>query len=322
MFSYNSDNQRLHRMIKNILFFTLVAMLMASCRENIYERSTCKAVTDRYATLRQELKKETEGIKAEVGIAVITDRDDTVTINNNSRYPLMSVFKFHQALAVADFLINNDISVDSLTTLTRSDLPEGTYSPLRDEHNEKSFNISIRDLLTYTLQRSDNNACDILFARFANPEMTDSFIRSLGINDFSITETEADMHRDLNRCYLNWSSPLASSQLLKIFYDKLSRQDSRYTFIKETMENCQTGQDRLMKPLIEKGVKIGHKTGTGDKNDRGEIIGLNDIGFVSLPSGRHYFISVFIKDSKENAAISSATIARISQLTYDFMKNN
>ena len=308
-------------MIKNIIFFAFIALLTVSCQESFYARGEKRTGTGRYELLRQQLKKEAEGIKAEVGIAVLTDRGDTVTINNNTHYPMMSVFKFHQALAVADFLINRGIKIDSLITITRSDLPEGTYSPLRDEHHEQSFRISIKGLLTYTLQRSDNNACDILFHRFVSPERTDSFIHSLGIENFSITETEADMHRELNRCYRNWTSPLAASQLLNIFYERLSKQDYRYTFIKETMENCRTGEDRLKKPLMGKDAKIGHKTGTGDKNSRGEIIGINDIGFVTLPSGRHYFISVFIKDSRVDAATASATIARISQLTYDFLKS-
>ena len=309
-------------MIKNIIFFAFIALLTVSCQESFYARGEKRTETARYETLRQQLKKEARGIKAEVGIAVLTDRGDTVTVNNDRRYPMMSVFKFHQALAVADFLRSRHISIDSLITVTRADLPEGTYSPLRDEHHEQSFRISIKELLTYTLQRSDNNACDILFNRFVSPERTDIFVRSFGVKEFSMTETEADMHRSLNRCYRNWTSPLAASQLLKIFYEKLSTQDYRYAFIKETMENCRTGEDRLKKPLMGKDAKIGHKTGTGDKNSRGEIIGINDIGCVTLPDGRHYFISVFIKDSHEDAATASATIARISQLIYDFIKND
>lgn len=42
--------------------------------------------------------------RAQVGVAVIINGKDTVSVNNEARYPLMSVFKFHQALAVADCL--------------------------------------------------------------------------------------------------------------------------------------------------------------------------------------------------------------------------
>ena len=36
-----------------------------------------------------------------IGVAVITSEGDTLTVNNDGGYPLMSVFKLHEALAVA-----------------------------------------------------------------------------------------------------------------------------------------------------------------------------------------------------------------------------
>ncbi len=40
----------------------------------------------------------------------------------------------------------------------------------------------------------------------------------------------------------------------------------------------------LVAPLADKGVVIGHKTGTGDLNAKGQQIGCNDIGFVLYKS--------------------------------------
>ena len=50
-----------------------------------------------YTNIHQFISQQ----KAEVGVAIIADGKDTVTVENNRRYPLMSVFKLHQALAVA-----------------------------------------------------------------------------------------------------------------------------------------------------------------------------------------------------------------------------
>ena len=55
-------------------------------------------------SLEDQLKQAIKGKKAEIGIAVIIDGKDTVTVNNDIHYPLMSVFKFHQALALADYM--------------------------------------------------------------------------------------------------------------------------------------------------------------------------------------------------------------------------
>ena len=53
--------------------------------------------------LENQLRKIIANKKAQVGIAVIINGKDTITINNNDHYPMMSVFKLHQALAVADY---------------------------------------------------------------------------------------------------------------------------------------------------------------------------------------------------------------------------
>lgn len=50
--------------------------------------------------LETQLKQAIKDKKAEIGIAVIINGKDTVTVNNDIHYPLMSVFKFHQALAL------------------------------------------------------------------------------------------------------------------------------------------------------------------------------------------------------------------------------
>ena len=58
----------------------------------------------RQTQLETQLKEAIKGKKAEIGIAVIIDGKDTITVNNDIHYPLMSVFKFHQALALADYM--------------------------------------------------------------------------------------------------------------------------------------------------------------------------------------------------------------------------
>lgn len=49
-------------------------------------------------SLKQELEALATTMPATVGVAVIIDGRETVTVNNDRRSPLMSVFKFHQAL--------------------------------------------------------------------------------------------------------------------------------------------------------------------------------------------------------------------------------
>ena len=66
----------------------------------------------------------------EIGVAVIIDNADTVTVNNRSVYPMMSVFKVHQALAVCNDFDRKGIALDTLVTIRRDELDPETWSPM------------------------------------------------------------------------------------------------------------------------------------------------------------------------------------------------
>lgn len=56
--------------------------------------------------------------------------------------------------------------------------------------------ILYKELLTYTLQWSDNNACDILFDHIIDPQQTDVLLRCMSEKDFNISATEREIHFD------------------------------------------------------------------------------------------------------------------------------
>ena len=170
--------------------------------------------------LETQLKQAIKDKKAEIGIAVIINGKDTVTVNNDIHYPLMSVFKFHQALALADYMGKKKQSLDTRLPIKKSDLKPDTYSPLRDKYPQGGIEMSIADLLKYTLQQSDNNVCDILFNYQGGPGAVNRYIHSLGVRECAIIGTETAMHEDLNLCYQNWTTPLAAAELLEIFRKK------------------------------------------------------------------------------------------------------
>ena len=129
----------------------------------IISHSISTLVCAQNTSLETQLSHAIKEIKATIGIAIIIDGKDTVTVNNNVRYPLMSVVKFHQALALADYIERQKQPLETMLPIKKTDLKQDTYSPLREKYPRGDFEISIADLLRYTLQQSDNNACDILF---------------------------------------------------------------------------------------------------------------------------------------------------------------
>lgn len=270
--------------------------------------------------LRRQIQAIADKADAQVGVAVIVDGKDTLTVNNNVRYPLMSVMKFHQALAVAHALEERGLPLSTALRIEQPDLLPDTYSPLRDRYPQGGISLLVGELLVYTLQLSDNNACDILFKYLGGVEPVERFIRSLGVEDFALSATEDDMHRHPDKCYDNWSTPFSVALLMdKLAADALPI-DTAYThFIRRTLLDCQTGQMRLPVPLQGTPARIGHKTGTSDPNARGEWTGINDAGFVLLPDGRRYAIAVLVKDSKLSLRDTEKVIADISEVVYRYL---
>lgn len=287
------------------IFLAAVSLLIAGCSDK-----------KGYSSLQRDLKAYADSCPAEVGIAVIIDGKDTVTVNCDKQYPMMSVLKFPQALAVANYAESRGILLDDSIDIYEGEILTDTYSPMRERYGTGALKLPLHQLLAYSLQQSDNNACDILFRLIGGPSAARHYLDSIGIMGINIVATEADMHADLDRCYQNSSDPLAMAGLLEVFSTAIGWQSPAMHTIFNLMTACATGDDRLAAPLSTTNATIGHKTGTGDTNARGEIIGINDVGFVFLPNGHRYCIAVFIKDSKENPQKTASMIARISEIVF------
>lgn len=272
---------------------------------------------DAYAGLQRELQAYVSDKDAHIGIGVIVDGRDTVEVNGHQRFPMMSVYKFPISLALADACRTGGTTFDDSCTVVAADLHRDTYSPMTDRYADiDTTSISIRELLAYTLQMSDNNASDILLKRAGGAGRVDSYVRSLGINDINIRWSEDEMHADTARCRDNSCSPLAMAALLSRF--DAAEADTLTAEIKQLMETCATGTDRLQPPLSEAGALLGHKTGTGDITPVGRLQAINDAGYVHTPDGRHvYSIAVFISDSSLDMPSTSAMIAEISRMVYE-----
>lgn len=269
--------------------------------------------------LETELRSMLENKDATIGIALIVNDNDTLTINNDERYPLMSVMKFHQAIAVSRFLEGNKLPLSATVAVKPSQLNPDTYSPLRERYPDGNVEVSYADLMKYTLQMSDNNACDILFSYTLPPEKVQAYLESVGFTGFAIAVTEDDMYKNRRSAYANWSTPLSAVCILNRFFTSQWLPKEYQSFIAQVMFDAQTGANRLPGGLPADGVRIAHKTGTGYVTPEGRIMAVNDIGFVLLPDGRHYSIAVFIANAAGKEEENAAIIAEISALVYHYV---
>jgi beta-lactamase class A/beta-lactamase class A VEB len=268
-------------------------------------------------SLRTKLERIVGSAKGNIGVAVLgLENDDTLTINGKGKFPMQSVYKFPLALAVLDQVDKGKLSLDQQIYLKKEDLLPKTWSPLREKYPNGNINITLDELLTYTVSESDNNGCDILFRLVGGTNIVDQYVHNLGITNIAIVATEEEMAKDWEVQYRNWSSPAAIGQLLYMFYHGkiLSRKSEDY--LMQLMVKTNRGPRRL-KGLLPKGTIVAHRTGVSDTNDNGITAATNDVGIVTLPNNRHFIIVVFVSNSTAEENARDEVIANIAKIVWD-----
>lgn len=306
--------------IKSRLTFSVLVILLSvawsisGCR-NSATASYTDILTDSISSIVMEYD-------GEIGVALIVNGKDTVAVNNENIYPLMSVFKVHQALAICEDFDRKGISLDTLLTINRDKLDPNTWSPMLKEHTETVFTLSVKDLLHYTLSMSDNNASNLMFRKLVGVAQTDSLIATLIPREsVQIAYTEHEMSADHNKAYANSTSPLGAAELMNRLFTDSIVSETKQSFIKKTLEECITGRDRITAGVPQKtNITIAHKTGSGYRTATGRLAAHNDVAFITLPNGVRYSLAVFVKDFNGNEAQASEAITRISDAVYSVLE--
>ena len=271
--------------------------------------------------LTDSIYKIASSSPGEIGVAVIINNTDTVKVNDKSVYPMMSVFKVHQALALCNEFDGKGTSLDTLIAIDRDRLDPDTWSPMMKDHTEPVISLTVRDLLRYSLIQSDNNASNFMFRNMVGTAQTDSFIATIiPRSSFRIAYTEEEMSADHDKAYSNYTSPLGAAILMnRLFVDALISGEKQ-DFIMNALRECMTGTDRISAPMLGKnGVTIAHKTGSGYTNENGVLAAHNDVAYICLPNGTRYTLAVFVKDFKGNESQASQLVAHISAVVYSIL---
>lgn len=297
--------------MRRILFTAFLSALLCACGHE------ADSGIDR---LRSEIAAVAAEAPAQVGVAVILDGADTLTVNNSADYPLMSMFKLHQAVSVCRKAMEGAWTLDSTFMIDRRDLDANTWSPMLKTFNADTMSVTLGTLIDYILIDSDNNASNLLFDRFVNVASTDSIVRSLVPDgSFALHHREAAMVRDHGLAYENVSSPMAYAVLIDSLFSSERFLDApSRDYVISDMKRCVTGMNRIAAGLPD-GAVLGHRTGSGYVNEAGVLVAQNDGGRVELPCGTSYTIAVFVKDYAGPAEDAEAVIARISAMVAEFV---
>jgi len=262
--------------------------------------------------------------------AIIKDKNATMGIsvlgfengfqygkNADKKLPMQSVFKFHIAAAVLDYVDKGKLSLDQKILLDKTNLLEDTWSPLRDKYPEGNAGIPLSEILEYTVAKSDNNGCDILLKLLGGTQKVQKFMDAKGLKGFQIKFNEAEMHKDWNAQYQNYSTASSTTDVLKKFYDGKLLSKKSTDYLMKVMLSTSTGKNKLIEQL-PKDTPVARKTGASGKNNAGLTGAENEIAIVTLPNGRHYAIAVFVSNSTETDVVNCKIISDISKSVWDY----
>lgn len=270
-------------------------------------------------TLRKEIEQIVLTKKAVVGVAIVGNGGkDKVFLNGEKRFPMQSVFKFHIGLVMLSEIDKGEFSLDQKIEIKKSELLPGLYSPIREKYPNGAA-LTIAEILEYTISKSDNAGCDALLRLLGGPQAVENYFVKHKLKDISIKINEEVMQGNWDLQFQNWTTPKAAERVLEAFYynKKGLLSQKSHDFLWKVMRETETGPNRLKGQLPE-GTVVAHKTGwSGTNKTTGITAAVNDIGVVSLPNGQHFFISVFVTDSKENAETNEKIIADIAKAAWD-----
>jgi len=271
--------------------------------------------------LKKQIESVIQGYNAKIGVAVqFYHSGEIITVNDENCYPMQSVYKFPLALAVLHEVDSGHYSLDKKIRVTKEDLLPNTWSPLREKYPEGDVDITIRELISYTVGQSDNNGCDILFRMLGGPIKVDEYVKDLGVENMHIFATEEEMHQNWEVQYKNCSTPSAMLQVLKHFYQGNILSEESYRFLWDVMTERRFGLRRIMGELPED-VTVAHKTGTSGRNESGLAAATNDVGIVVPGEGKEFAIVVYVSDSTEEEVVREKIISEIAKLTFDYYTN-
>lgn len=294
--------------MKKISFFILL------CFFSFHVRS--QTIQD----LRNKINAITSTKNATVGISVkgIEDKD-TLSINGNKETPLMSVFKFHIALAVLNSVDKGKLKLNQKFFIKKEELLPETWSPIREKYPEGNMYLTLDQLLRYTVSHSDNNGCDILLNIIGGTDSVQKFINQQGIKDFTIKVNERQMS-SFDKFYLNTTTPLATTDLLEKFYNGkvLKKETTKYLY--QIMVETSRGLT-WMKAGLPAGTELAHRTGISSRNENNLRAAMNDVGIIKLPNGKHFILSVYLKNINEEMADTEKIIADISNTVWEYYTN-
>jgi beta-lactamase class A len=301
-----------------------------------------------HATLSR-LAQQTPGV---VGISVLhIESAVSAAVNGDQRFPMMSVYKLPIAIHALREVDAKRLNLDESITLTAVDRRPG-FSPIAERIAARGpLTMTIRDVLSDVVTRSDNTASDWLLRRIGGPRAVAATLQALAIVGVDVSRYELEFAADYyGLCCVADLKPFSLDRFADAVEQvpeaarrraaKAYESDPRdaatpsgYTALLARLHRGELLSAASTSWLLERmremhardgRIRAGLPSGTivalrpGTSGTTGGIRAAhNDTAIVTLPGNRgHLAIAVFLKGTSGTDDTRDAAIARIARAAY------
>ncbi len=329
---------------------TIAATASARVAENAHATTSIAAADEK---LKTEVDKYWKTFPGRAGIAIYTPfSDEIIGKRQTERFPQQSVSKMWVALTILEQEAAGKLSLDKRIRVSRNDVvvfsqPLKNYLDGRD-----SFDMSLSELLTHSINASDNLANNVLLRVAGGPQAINQMLDRRKVqsirfgpgevllqsaiaglewqpeyrkgNAFKAQRSSIPMGKRKAALDAYLETPLdgAAPGTIALVLKRFSERDANDPGAKllKLMAGTYTGRSRLRSGLAP-GWRLAHKTGTG------QVLGsiataINDVGVMTAPDGCVYPVAVMIAKTRAGRDATNAfmqNIARAITRHHDYM---
>jgi beta-lactamase class A len=272
---------------------------------------------------------------------------ETVLVRGRDHFPMFSVYKLPIAMRLLHRVDEGALRLADPVAIEPKDARPGLSTAVRSRLRDGHGILTVAELVRAAVAQSDNTASDVVLRLAGGPEAVTAYVRSLGVDGLRVDRPEVQMAADTYGVVLpeTWGpedlprllaappaqrraaieryvadprdsvTPEAALALLARVAKRDALSPASADFLLRTLEGTTTGPGRI-RGLLPKGTVVANKTGSGP-TALGYTAASNDVGLVTLPSGRQIAVAVFVSASSADDAARDRTIAEIARAAYD-----
>lgn len=260
------------------------------------------------AELAARLKAICERAGGRCGVAVThVETGRGAAFEGGTPLPLYSVFKLPLAVAVLKDVEEGRLNLEQKVPVDPSEIVPGT------EENtalwRKPTERPLRELLEYSIARSDNTSTDKMLALVGGPEVVTRRMRALGLEQIEVRSSAKDFLKS-KEAHPNTASAEDLARLLVLLQKGEALAPPQAEALLAVMSRTVTG-DRRLRAGVPAGTPVADKTGSGPSTT-------NDVGLITLPGDRgRLALAVLLDGSQLPPKQQEEVIAEVARAAYD-----